>query len=230
MHTILVVSRDDLRPQLAKTVLGKSNVDFLLARDPEAAWQTARDHRIRLAILALPDHAQSEALVRRLRGDEATRGAGVLVGLPRATPVEEEAVRRAGASMVLVGPIEPFLWNEPLERLLNVASRRAATIPVRFWVWYRLSEEEAPVRCLALNVSVHGMLLETDAALEVESDARLEVEFVLPGRDFPLRCLARVARDAGSEGSRHRLGIEFVGLSAEARERIAAFVEAGSQR
>ncbi len=230
MPSALIVSAEDLRPELARTVLGQADVELLAATDAESGWAGIREHRPRLVIAALGELDATLDWVRRVREDPATRSVGLLVVLPSVLPADEAALRRAGASAVMAGRIDPFLWNEPLEKLLGAAARRSASIPVRVWVWYRFNREDKPVRGLALNISVHGMLLEADQPVAVESGTQVETEFRLIGQDQPLQAMARVVREAdvGSEG-RRRFGIEFISLSPQAHDRIAAFVEAGAQ-
>lgn len=230
MPKVLVVSAEDLRPDLARTVLGQAELELVQVSDAEAGWAAIREHRPRVVIAALGGLEATAAWVRRIREDPSTRGVGLVVLLPSALPAEEASLRRAGASAVMAGRIDPFLWNEPLEKLLGAAARRNASIPVRVWVWYRFTHEEKPVRGLALNISVHGMLLEADRPVEVEHGTQVETEFRLTGQDQPLRAVARVVREADeSADGRKRFGIEFLNLTPQVHDRIAAFVEAGSQ-
>ena len=228
MQTVLVVSPDDLRPDLAKTVLGQTDVELVLAKDSEAGIEAVRTRRPRLAIVALGDQDATESFVRRIREDKITRNVGLVVMLPWVLPAGEESLRRAGASAVLGGRVDAFLWNGPLERLLHAPPRRETTLPVRFWVWFRFSHEEKPTRGLALNVSVKGMLLEAEQPVEVESGARVEIEFELPGREQTLNVIGSVVRDAGERAGRRRFGIDFLNMPSSMREKIEAFVEAES--
>lgn len=227
MPKALLVSAEDLRPDLAKTVLGQAEVELVLARDAESGWQAVRDDQPRLVIVALAGLDPTLAFVRRVRDDERTRRVGIVSLLPSVLPAEEAALRRAGASAVMAGRVDPFLWNGPLEKLLGAAARRDASIPVRFWVWYRFAPEEKPLRGLALNVSVNGMLLEADQPLEVEHGTQFEMEFRFGAQEVLIQAAARVVREAGEgpEG-RRRFGIEFLNLPPDAHDKIATFVEA----
>jgi CheY-like chemotaxis protein len=230
MQKVLVVSAEDLRPELARTALGQAEIELVLAPDAESGWSAIREQQPRLVIAALGGLDTTLAWVRRIREDASTRGVGLVVLLASVLPAEEASLRRAGASAVMAGRIDPFLWNGPIEKLLGAAARRNASIPVRVWVWYRFTHEEKPVRGLAVNISVHGMLLEADRPVEVEHGTQVETEFRLTGQDQALRAVARVVREAGeSSDGRRRFGIEFLNLPAQAHDRIAAFVEAGSQ-
>jgi CheY-like chemotaxis protein len=228
---VLVVSAEDLVPGLSKTVLGQSDVDYVVARDAEAGWEAARAQRPQLAIVALGTREANEEFLRRIRSDEQARSVHVLVSLVSALPAEQISLREAGATAVIAGSPDPFLWNPTLERLIESGRRRTASIPVRFWVWYRLSPNESAARGRALNVGVRGMLLETDQPVPVDNGTEVEVEFVLPDRDQTLHLRGRVVREAetGAAGQR-RFGIQFLGLDSDDHDRIAAFVDAERDR
>lgn len=230
MERVLIVGPEDLRPALSKTVLGESDVEYVLARNAAAARKSLREKRTRLVIVALGERKASEQFVKSVRKDARTRKVSLLVLLPTLLPDEEQALRKAGASAALAGRVDPYLWNELLLKLLRVAERRAAAVPVRFWVWYRFSNEEKPVRGVSRNVSVRGMLLEVEQPLQVEPGTRLETEFALPGREGVLRALARVVREEpASARGRRRFAIEFLELTPRVEDRIEAFVRSARE-
>jgi CheY-like chemotaxis protein len=223
MAKVLIVSAADLRSELSRTVLGGADIELLLAPDLQAGLEIARIHKPKLVIVSASDVAQAGEFVRRIREDPATRHAGVVVLVQTIRPNDEESLRRAGANTVLVGRVDPFLWNKPLGKLLHVAGRREVSIPLRLWVWFRFSPDEQPTRALCVNLSVHGMLLEVVEPLEAPMGTKLEVEFQLPGRDTVLDVLGEVVREAGSQKGRSRFGIKFLNLRGDVRETIADF-------
>jgi len=225
MQKVLIVSAEDLRDDLSRTILGQAEVEYQLATDAEAGFRAAQQ-RPRLVIVALRDQEATVAFIQRVRQDPEARDASVLAVRESALPAEVEALRRAGAGAVVPRRVDPFLWNDPLERLLSIAARREASIPVRFWVWYRLPSDEKPIRGRAVNIGARGMLIEAPA-VDIEHGTQVEAEFSFPGSETPLRAVARVVREAGHGGDgRRRFGIEFINLSPEARDRIEAFVSA----
>jgi hypothetical protein len=224
MQKVLVVSRHDLRQELAKTVLGRLEVEFVVAGNAAAGRKAMRAHHARLVIVALGERRATEEFVKRARRDKQTRNASLLAVLPTLLPKEEKSLRKAGASAVVAGAVDPFRWNGPLEKLLRLADRRAAEIPVRFWVWYRFSGDEAPTRGRAMNVSARGMLLETDAPIDVEAGTRVEAEFTLPGRAQALGVVGRVVRDEGGRGGHRRFAIEYVHPTPAVQDALESFV------
>ncbi|MDX1501056.1 MAG: PilZ domain-containing protein [Thermoanaerobaculia bacterium] len=89
------------------------------------------------------------------------------------------------------------------------------------------TQQEARVECEAefrvLQLSVSGMLIETDVSPPVDSTHRMEVRF--PSFEFAtLARIVRSERTGGEDGSQHRLGIEFVDPDEEVRDRLEEFI------
>lgn len=220
MPAVLYVAEEDRRPELSKTVLGRADIEWLSERSADTALATASARLPALVIIALVDRAVSESLVRRLRQDTRTRHLPVVVVLPSPLPPDEEALRAVGADAVLAGAPDPFRWNQVLDTLLNVPSRGGVRIPVLFWTWFRLGDEE-PRKGKVLDLSAQGMLLETPH--EVELGTRIEAKLTLPlGREVTV--VAEIVRDAGSRQDRWLYGLVFRGLAEEPRRQLEAFV------
>ena len=227
MQRVLVVSPDDLRAELSRTVLGRGEVELLSAPNPDAGLEAACASQPGLVIVALGERAAAEALVRRIREDERTRHVGVVVLLPSFLPPEEEALRRAGANQVLSGRPDPFRWDEALDALLRVPARREVRIPVHFWVWFRFGDEKAS-QGRALNLSRHGMLLETGAPVEIGT--RFEAQLKLAGGRGDLSVVGEVVRDAGVVSGHCHYGVVFRDLGDDTRSRLEAFLESDQGR
>jgi CheY-like chemotaxis protein len=223
MPKVLIVSGTDIRAELAPTVLGRREVEWILATDPEAGFEKARSQQPKLVIAALNELSQTEAFLRRIRQDEATRQVGLVVLAAPLRHQEEEALLQAGANVVLSGRADPFHWNEALETLLRVPWRRQVRISVRFWVWFHFSDDDQPIQGRALNLSVHGMLLETSQPVEI--GAKLEAQFQLHDSAPPMTVIGQVMRAAGAADGQWRYGVQFTSLQGDDRERLRAFVE-----
>jgi hypothetical protein len=228
MSRVVIVGSSDLAAELGRTILWRSDIQRVLARDAEAGL---REARARLPNLILIDDDRPEAtlsLIRDVKSDPATRRASVAVLCRGPGSASEESLRRAGANLVLRPPVDPLLWDDRLEELLNEPRRREARISVRFQVWSRAPSEQAS-EGVGVNISVRGMLLETAEPLAVGST--LEMTFKLPGDPAQMRVVGQVVRAAGSspEG-RPRAGIDFIILRGDSRERINAFVESEVRR
>jgi CheY-like chemotaxis protein len=223
MPKVLIVSGTDIRAELAPTVLGRREVEWVLAPDPEAGFEKARSEQPKLVIVALNELGHTEAFLRRIRQDEATRQVGLVVLSAALRPQDEEALRQAGANAVLSGRADPFLWNEALDTLLRVPWRRQVRISVRFWVWFHFSDDDQPIQGRALNLSLHGMLLETSEPVDI--GAKIEAQFQLHDSARRITVIGQVVRAAGAADGQWRYGVQFTSLHGDDRDRLRAFVE-----
>ncbi len=226
MPIVLLVSPTDLTPALGRTVLWRSDVERVFAPRADGAFDVAR--RL-LPALVVVDAAEAAALalVERLRGTPETRRSSVAVVAQSLDRGAEEALRQAGANLVLVGEVDPTLWDSRLDELISVPRRRDLRIKVRFDVWSRIDPEASAVEAIGLNVSVRGLLLETEEPLDMGT--RLDIAFTLPGQDAELRVVGQVVREAVTDG-KPRCGVELLILRGDARRRIEEFVESERQR
>jgi CheY-like chemotaxis protein len=225
MARVLIVAPSDPTPELGRTILWRSDIERVIASDPQSAFEAAISLRPNLAVMDGSDGKATVALIERLRQEPLTRGASVAVLSRGASGADEEALRRAGANVVLRGPVDPRLWDSRLEELLDLPRRREARIPVRFGVWSRSAPGTEALEGVGLNISVRGMLLETPEPVDV--GINLVLALALPGESEPLNAVGLVVQMMGaSGGGRPRSRIEFLLLRGDARERIRAFIEA----
>jgi uncharacterized protein (TIGR02266 family) len=74
------------------------------------------------------------------------------------------------------------------------------------------------------NINEGGLFIETEAP--VEMDARVQLQFSLPGSDEPIKAVGRVVHvGPAGRGGPAGIGIEFEELDARARERIDELVQ-----
>jgi diguanylate cyclase (GGDEF)-like protein/PAS domain S-box-containing protein len=220
---VLVVGPDSLSGVLGPTVLGRPDIDRVHVEQADGAVEAAERARPHLIVIDLP-LPEAVGLVRGLRQNEETRPTAI-VWLNRAGPPEAETeLAVAGGNAAIPVPVDPFLWDRRLEELLSVPARRTERFPVRLRDWSRFvsaaDEEEGSV----VNIGSRGVLLESPRELELGT--KVGLTFDLPGESRPVAVVGQVARLAGGEGRLFRVGIEFLIYRGDARERIAAFVEA----
>ena len=180
----------------------------------------------RLVVLGteLPDLSLPDA-VYRIRSSPATRYVSVLVLLPAGTSAElEEDARRAGANAVLRRPLDRPALDGWLAKLLAVARRVVARVPVSGQVVGTSGGPGGAHFCgLTHNLSVNGMLLASPLRLGDVPD--LDLEFVLPGVRARLRALGRVVREAPEVAWPFRgYGVEFLFVPAESQQTLSLIV------
>jgi hypothetical protein len=168
--------------------------------------------------------APAAALIRALRQDPATRGAGVAVLSAVADGTTEPALRQAGANIVRGPAVDPREWECRVRELVAVPPRRAFHGPA--WLSPRVTGEA--LQGSTVNISTHGILIEAGPGLE--PGMRLDLRLVLPDDPRPLEAVGQVVRASASSGDGFHYGVRFLVLREDAGERIAAFVKAGRPR
>jgi CheY-like chemotaxis protein len=167
----------------------------------------------------LPDVSLAEA-IRQVRGLRAGPRASILAVVPAADPPGTEAVvLEAGANAALRRPLERYVLESWVAKLLDVPRRVLARIPVHVQVVG--TRRRAPGEHfygLTRNLSVHGMLLASPVRVEAED---LDLEIDLPEPAGRVRVLGRIAREAPEVGWPYvGYGVEFLFLPEAAQRAI----------
>lgn len=159
----------------------------------------------------LPDVPIAEA-IRGIREGLAGQQASILVVISASDPVGTEgAVLGAGANAALRRPLERFVLESWVAKLLDVPRRVRARIPVHVQVvGNRRSAPGEHFYGLSRDLSVHGMLLASPVRIEAED---LDLEIDTPEPEGRIRVLGRTAREAPEVGWPYLgYGIEFLFL------------------
>ncbi len=220
MPSVLICARDPLMDELHGTLLWREGV----TRHVASTFQEA----LVIAVAAHPDLVlvehelpQAARLVRDLRGDPSTRRLSIAVMVRGGAGLQEVELLASGANAILPLPAGPD-WNDRLGRLIGVAARRGARLPVAIELVAQLGGTVQQVQGTALNISASGMLLECAAALPVGTD--VDLRFRLPGsREDVVGCGTVVRHDSPG-----RYGLRFYALERDGAARIASFVAAGT--
>ena len=220
---VLVIGPDSLSGELAATVLGRPDVDRVHVAAAAETLDVAERLRPHMVVIDLPP-SEAGVLAGQLRENDATRPTAIVVLSRSARPDAETELRKAGVNVVVPVPIDPFLWDRRLEELLSVPARRGHRIPVRLRDWSRFVSDADEDEGTVINIGARGVLLET--ARQLELGTKVGLSFNLPDDPVPVALVGQVVRMAGEERGLVRVGVEFLVYRADARERIAAFVEA----
>jgi CheY-like chemotaxis protein len=208
----------DLAPELGDTVLFRSNVERVPVSGADEVRRLADEGRLDIVVVdsALPGASR---LVAALRQDPTTR-ATAIVALGRAEfGFEHLDLLESGANAIL--PLPPGQdWDDRLMRLIHVPVRRETRIPVDVALEGGRPGGR-PFAGRALNLSVHGLLLQCEAPLQVGEDLRLSFE--VPGEAGGIQGTGTVVRVA----SAHLFGVELTHVDGDGRLRIKRYVESG---
>jgi CheY-like chemotaxis protein len=212
----VIVSHNDLDDQLRGTLLSRQNVVRVKAADLDAVKRATLGGKVDIILVdaALPG---APALVAALREEPLTRGISIAgLGAPEFGLAFVELLE-AGVNAVL--PLPPDAeWDDRLIRLVHVPVRKVSRFQVNFAVGVGRGQGE-PFTGRALNLSVHGLLLQTVFPLAVGNDLRLA--FDLPGMGS-VRGTGTVVRLEPPGCT----GIELTSVEGDGRVRIKRFVEA----
>jgi len=211
----VIVSHNDLDEHLRGTMLGRQNVVRVKAADLDAVKRATLEGRVDIVLLdaALPG---APDLATALREEPLTRGLSIAaLGHSEFGFVMVELLE-AGVNAIL--PLPPDAdWDDRPLRLVHVPARKVSRFPVNFAVGVGRGTGE-PFTGRALNVSVHGLLLQTAFPLDVGHDLRLA--FDLPGMGS-IRATGTVVR-LEPPGC---MGIELTSVEGDGRVRIKRYVE-----
>jgi CheY-like chemotaxis protein len=216
MPSVLICSAGPLMDELQDTLLGRDDIDRRIATEATQA--------ITMMLMAKPDLLvvdarlpEAEAFVAAVRANPVTRPVSiVMVAGGEFDPLEVGFID-AGANAILHLPASPD-WDERLSLLLYVPVRRVS----RLAALLQFEGTSGVVESVAgtiLNISEHGMLVETDIALPMGGD----VDFKIHLRDAPAP-LVGCGQIVRQETPR-RCGIRFYGLEADGLARVRRFVK-----
>jgi DNA-binding response OmpR family regulator len=211
------VERDTLTAELAETLVFREDITRSFASTVGDVDQAIALEKPDLIIVDR-DFEDAVALVLKLRGSPETRRVSI-VALARSDfgPIEV-ALLDAGVNAVLRLPATAE-WDERLARLIAVPVRREVRLPIALELEASLGVGVHSTVALALNMSVSGMLIETDRELTIGDD--VDLRFRLPHGEGDIAGCARVVRHAGPR----RYGIEFYGLEADGADLVRHYLE-----
>jgi CheY-like chemotaxis protein len=216
IHAVVLAPRD-LEEELRGTLLWRSNVARTMAKTAEEVRRVAEAERADIVVLdsALGTAAEIAGALRR---DPLTRTISIVALGRENLGFALVDLLEAGVNAILPLPPGPD-WDDRLMRLVHVPVRKVTRLPVSFAVGGGRRSGEAFLG-RALNLSVHGILLESALPLEVGEDVRLR--FDLPDPFGPVRGTGTVVRIAPSQ----HFGIELTSVEEDGRIRLRRFVEA----
>jgi CheY-like chemotaxis protein len=215
MPVALLCSRTDLAGELGHTLLWRSDFERQTASDSLKARSLALAAHIDLVIVDR-DLPGAEGLIATLRQEPMTRGAAIVVMARGDFASSELALLEAGANAVLRLPAD-WEWDARLLRLLDVPARKNVRFPVRFAL-ETLGRGGEAIPAMALNLSLHGMLMESSVEVDIGDDLRLWLR--LPETATPVGGKGRVVRRAAAT----RYGVEFAEFEPGGLARLESFI------
>ena len=158
-----------------------------------------------------------EEICSEIRGDANLRRVSILI-VCGDKPSDIERCQKCGVNDYLPALTAADFLRKTV-RLLNISERTAYRVIVR--VAHR-GNHSANVFCTSRDISLSGILLETDQALN--KGDRITCSFFLPG-SVQICIEGEVARINAREDGGRDYGVKFVNVPASVESQIAAFIE-----
>jgi CheY-like chemotaxis protein len=204
-------------------ILERADLCIFTATTAEEALNIHREKHVDLLITELdPPEMAGDALCSRIRQEEELRNVSVLI-ICSDTPEEIRRAESCGANSYLLKPVEPERLSEHIAKFLGVMPRRDYRVIVKVQVYG--VRGNATLFCTSRNISVSGLLVETDGLL-AQGD-RLSIMFFLPGA-CQIAAVGEVVRTERVESMLHHYGVRFISMSSQHRAEIEHFVAANT--
>jgi len=208
----------------SNTIFKRSGIAVFPARSSE---EIIKLHGFQQADLIITDAALplmgGARLCSRIRGDAALKYVSIIVIGDEADDLENSLSRckEAGANVVMRRPMEPgvLLWQASQQ--LVIPARKDMRVLLRASIKNGV-EETAPFFARSHNISISGMLIETDR--ELNRGDRLTCVFNIAHCEITLTCT--VERIETSPSKRNQYGVRFANCDTKALIIIENFVKA----
>lgn len=231
MPSILIVDDERFFLSLQRDYLKDSPVKVLSATGGEEALRVAREQRPQLIYLdcRMPD-MDGPACCAILKGDRDLRTIPVVMTVQEGKERDRERCLAAGCNIVIAKPIDRREFLEAGRRFVPDVERRHQRIRCDSLAVFRAAG--ASFHGTIDDISVCGVYVVSRCNVAIED--RIQLGFFLPDTDL-IETNARVAwvnqghrriKQALPEG----FGVEFVGITTEAAEKVKRFITANTER
>jgi CheY-like chemotaxis protein len=134
-------------------------------------------------------------------------------------PKSIEKVEQSSASGMLIKPIHPFELLETVNKFIDLQLRRSPRVVLKVKVLSKKLGLE--FFCLSHDISMSGILLETEYHLEVGS--RITCQFTIPD-SYRIETEGEIVRSMSISECEKLCGVKFIGLPLSFRRSIENYV------
>ena len=218
---VIVISEEILSwLRSAPSFLRRSNVKFLLAYSGSEALSLARASDPAVVVLdyALPV-LRADRVCREIKASPKLRDVPVVIAGPALPPEFERACRMADCTDYLHSPVDLEVLSSLLARLLGLEHRQASRLPVLLSVSHGSVTSQSLGRSRDLSLS--GIRVRTASRFRKGFNLNLQLSV---DSERPIVTSGQVIRCTATDEGEYELGIRFIGLTLEARDRLAEFL------
>lgn len=223
MKKILLVNASRYLIEEGKSLLDRKDFQVFLAPSVMDALQIHRQERVELIVvdLHIPEMG-GDILCSRIRQETDVRSVSmILICNDSKEDLEKAAI--SGANVWLKKPFTPRELLDQVEKLLAVCVRRGYRVLLRAKV--KGSKDDTVFFCTSQNLSISGMLIETDRLLH-QGDI-ITCSFYLPGSAH-IVADSEVARVERMADGKYHCGVKFLELPKEFHGAIENFIAENS--
>jgi CheY-like chemotaxis protein len=220
MKKILIV--DDLVSFVdrEKSILNRADFKIYTATSGEEALKIHKAENMDMIVTDLDMPGISgDKLCSIVRQDERLKNVSVIIVCSNSA-ADRAKVARCQANAYITKPIHPVEFLEKVSRLLDIPERQSYRVLLKVKVKGKATDEA--FFCSSRNISVTGLLIETDKILE-KGDI-ISCSFFLPKSE----CIvtdAEVMRVVKGEGNARQYGIRYLDINLNFRSSIELFIK-----
>ncbi|MDA8239048.1 MAG: response regulator [Nitrospiraceae bacterium] len=220
MKKVLIV--DDLRTFIdkEKSILDRSDIKIFTATSGGEALAVHKAEKVDLIIVDLDMPGMNgDKFCSIIRRDEVLKRVSIIITCD-GTESDIARIRQCKANSYITKPIRPVQFLESVGRFLDVPERKSYRVLLKARVEGKFGNE--PFYCSSQNISVSGLLIETEKVLE-KGDV-LSCSFFLPGSECIVTDAEVMRTVRGAENSMS-YGVRFLDLRPSFKAAIATFIE-----
>jgi CheY-like chemotaxis protein len=205
-----------------ESLLSRNNVELFSTATAEEAYELHKAEMMDLIIadVDMPGMGGDE-LCARIREDEKL-GKVYFLLICSGRKADIRKAERCGANSFITRPLDFPEIADRVGRLLEMPSRRDTRVLVKVKVHGTFRAD--PFFCTSRDISVSGILIETDKTLAKGDE--ISCSFYLPSTER-VTVEGEVARVVRGERSAYSYGIRFIDTSPEVSRRILEFIATG---
>lgn len=221
MKKILIVSSSNSFIERNGTLLRRSDFRILAASSAADAMKLVLKETVDLTLIDMQlADMDGEALCAELRSNKEITPPVILL-VCHDSEADFTRLRSSGADALIARPIKPLQLIKTVGQFLTVQLIRSRRVSLRV----KVISIKDPIEffCISHNISISGMLIETEYFLEVGSI--IVCQFTIPG-SVPIETEGEVVRSARTMDGAHQYGIRFTTLNRAYRQEIDRYIAA----
>jgi len=225
---ILFVEQTELFESLEKAFYHREGFELIRATTGADVWEKVFHEKPDLVLMdSSMKGLNAQSCCRKIKNNPLTSQVPIIMLVPSGRDDLVRQSREAGCDDILQKPVSRHLFLEKAQKYLHLAGRAEPRVPARMEVFYGPQNQETLYN-FSINLSLGGLFLESPSPLP--EDTQLSLKFLLPDRENPVICNARVAwindpRNPLNPSLPSGMGIQFLDVTLEDLMMIREYVK-----